>query len=71
MKSQTNLSPEQVKENSRASKYAWYQKHKDYFQNKIVCECGRTITRHILKDHLRTKIHAKIMNSHEKNSSPS
>ena len=62
----TKLLPEQLKENIRTSKDNWQQNDKDYFQKymiqKTTCECGHTITYSRHQDHLKSKIHEKLMN---------
>ena len=57
------LMPEQLKENMRKSKANWRQNNKDYYRSqKITCECGHTTTYNRRRDHLKSRIHEKLMN---------
>jgi hypothetical protein len=63
------LTPEQVAENNRKSRYNWYLNHKEYYKpggygfecitRKVPCDCGRDVTESKLKIHLATKLHMK------------
>lgn len=38
------------------------EKNKEYINQKILCECGRLVSRHDLARHKRSKIHHKYLN---------
>lgn len=69
----TYLTPEQVVENNRKSRYNWYLNHKDYYKpgghgydcimRKTLCDCGQEVTVAKLSRHQRSKLHAKRMST--------
>ncbi len=46
---------------TKVKKKASYQKRKAYLSEKLICECGRTIARYNKTEHIKTKIHKRLM----------
>lgn len=49
--------PETRKEQKEKKRNDYHTKYRDYYMEQIACECGRTVSRKHLKDHLRSNIH--------------